>query len=669
MSSSVASCGVTMAATFADTSAQNSRSVAVVVVRTAPGEDRSTRRHGRGDDHGHDGRRAGAHRVSVARSHCHNPAVRCGHPSWDRPSRPSCHPPQLRAATAGGRRDRHRSFRNASRSAGSPRHRRGPRGHRPAGLLHRRPPRRSVPRIARPGARGVAEQRRRVAVVEADHRQPRPVEAPQDRIRPRSGDRGRACWWRARPSCPRSSRASASSASSGSTGRSAPYPVWRRWSACWATSTPSCRSTSADEAQVAALGHVRCVARLDELIDVLCGRAPWPEIDRRPFRPMIRRSPISPTFAASRWPAWRSRSPPLVVTTCCSSVRRALARRCSPQRLPGLLPPLERALALEATMVHSAAGVPLPPGGLVRRAPFRAPHHTQLDRRPGRRRLERPAAGRDQSRSRRRPLPRRARGVPRRRPRRRCVSRSRQGSSTWPARTCTSSCRPGSCSSRQPTRVRVVAAHRARASATKRRSSALPPPPLGPAARPVRPPRHGPAPRRRRRCSPAREVSRRRSIAVRVERARRLSLASGSGALNAELSRRAPRPVRAAHSLSRSVAPAHELERAAPHRARLPPHPARRPDARRPRARTAGSGRRWPRRSSPSRCARGCARRSPMGGSRDCRARRRLRGGPRRVPGDDDPSAARPPRPSPAVRGVRGRERHRGTHADPSPAC
>ena len=39
-------------------------------------------------------------------------------------------------------------------------------------------------------------------------------------------------------------------------------------------------------------------------------------------------------------------------------------------------------------MVHSAAGVPLPPGGLVRRAPFRAPHHTQLGRRARRWRVQ-----------------------------------------------------------------------------------------------------------------------------------------------------------------------------------------------------------------------------------------------------------------------------------------
>ncbi len=45
------------------------------------------------------------------------------------------------------------------------------------------------------------------------------------------------------------------------------------------------------------------------------------------------------------------------------------------QRLPGLLPLLDLDDALETTRVHSAAGVPLPPGGLVRRPPFRAPHH------------------------------------------------------------------------------------------------------------------------------------------------------------------------------------------------------------------------------------------------------------------------------------------------------
>jgi magnesium chelatase family protein len=45
------------------------------------------------------------------------------------------------------------------------------------------------------------------------------------------------------------------------------------------------------------------------------------------------------------------------------------------ERLPGLLPPLDSAAALEVTAVHSVAGT-LPPGTpLVTRPPFQAPHH------------------------------------------------------------------------------------------------------------------------------------------------------------------------------------------------------------------------------------------------------------------------------------------------------
>ncbi|HXU63797.1 MAG TPA: YifB family Mg chelatase-like AAA ATPase [Polyangia bacterium] len=45
------------------------------------------------------------------------------------------------------------------------------------------------------------------------------------------------------------------------------------------------------------------------------------------------------------------------------------------QRLPGILPPLTFDEALEASMVHSIAGL-LGRGGLVHARPFRAPHHT-----------------------------------------------------------------------------------------------------------------------------------------------------------------------------------------------------------------------------------------------------------------------------------------------------
>jgi magnesium chelatase family protein len=46
------------------------------------------------------------------------------------------------------------------------------------------------------------------------------------------------------------------------------------------------------------------------------------------------------------------------------------------RRLPGLLPDLDHEVALQTTMIHSAAGVALPSGGLVTRPPFRSPHHT-----------------------------------------------------------------------------------------------------------------------------------------------------------------------------------------------------------------------------------------------------------------------------------------------------
>jgi magnesium chelatase family protein len=44
-------------------------------------------------------------------------------------------------------------------------------------------------------------------------------------------------------------------------------------------------------------------------------------------------------------------------------------------RLVGLLPSLDRDQALSTTRVHSAAGLAVPPGGLIRRPPFRSPHH------------------------------------------------------------------------------------------------------------------------------------------------------------------------------------------------------------------------------------------------------------------------------------------------------
>ncbi|HEX3057467.1 MAG TPA: ATP-binding protein, partial [Gaiellaceae bacterium] len=46
------------------------------------------------------------------------------------------------------------------------------------------------------------------------------------------------------------------------------------------------------------------------------------------------------------------------------------------RRLPGILPPLDDAAALEVTRIHSVAGLLPPEHPLVRTPPFRAPHHS-----------------------------------------------------------------------------------------------------------------------------------------------------------------------------------------------------------------------------------------------------------------------------------------------------
>lgn len=61
----------------------------------------------------------------------------------------------------------------------------------------------------------------------------------------------------------------------------------------------------------------------------------------------------------------------LLLVGAAGSGKTMLARR-----LPGLLPPLERAEALEVTRLHSVAGLLEQQDGLIRQRPFRSPHHS-----------------------------------------------------------------------------------------------------------------------------------------------------------------------------------------------------------------------------------------------------------------------------------------------------
>lgn len=136
---------------------------------------------------------------------------------------------------------------------------------------------------------------------------------------------------------------------------------------------------AAADAGVAALGagdRVRPVRRLRDVVDVVSEGLPWPHVEPPTCIDEVADEPDLADVRGQTSARWAleiaaAGGHHLLLVGPPGGGKTMLARR-----LPGLLPDLSAEAARLVTRVHSAAAIRLPGTGLVRRPPFRAPHHS-----------------------------------------------------------------------------------------------------------------------------------------------------------------------------------------------------------------------------------------------------------------------------------------------------
>ena len=132
-----------------------------------------------------------------------------------------------------------------------------------------------------------------------------------------------------------------------------------------------------EEALVAAAGHVRAAGHLREVCDHWAGRALLPP-GRPCSRPAAPPATSTPDLSDVRGQIQAKRA--LLIAAAGSHSLLMIGppgsgKSMLAQRLPGLLPPLTEAEALDCAAIASVSMAGFDPGALGRR-PFRSPHHT-----------------------------------------------------------------------------------------------------------------------------------------------------------------------------------------------------------------------------------------------------------------------------------------------------